>query len=101
MNPSTVMKISSKVDVAKITYTVGGVMLLIIMFLYIKKKIQESKEEDKNKEYLKQIHINFGYDIEPVSELLFTDISELYAGDKLLHNHRFTTEQGYLWHSTL
>ena len=23
------------------------------------------------REYLKQIHINFGYDIEPVSELLF------------------------------
>ena len=43
MNPNTVMKISSKVDVAKITYTVGGVMLLIIMFLYIKKKIKESR----------------------------------------------------------
>ena len=39
------------------------------------------------KEYLKQIPINFGYDIEPVSELLFTDISELYAGDKLLHKN--------------
>ncbi len=33
------------------------------------------------REYLKQIHMNFNYDIEPVSELLFADISTLFAGE--------------------
>lgn len=47
------------------------------------------------KEYLKQIHLNFQYDIEPVSELLFSDISELYAGDKLLNkNITFNVRRG-------
>ncbi|MBQ5689343.1 MAG: hypothetical protein IIV21_05190 [Bacteroidales bacterium] len=89
MNPSTVMKISSKVDVAKITYTVGGVMLLIIMFLYIKKKIKESKEEDKNKEYLKQIDASIN-----TSNLSFSNVDYQTMADSL-YSYLSDTRAGY------
>lgn len=89
MNPTTVMKIASKVDVTKIAYTVGGMMLLIIMFLYIKKKIKESKEEDKNNEYLKQIKASIND-----SNLSFSDV-EYQTMANSLHSYLSDTRAGY------
>lgn len=89
MNPSTVMKIASKVDVAKIAYTAGGVMLLIIMFLYIKKKLQESREEDKNNEYLRQIDASIND-----SDLRFSDVEYQTMADSL-YSYLSDTRAGY------
>ena len=89
MNPSTVMKIASKVDVAKIAYTAGGVMLLIIMFLYIKKKLQESREEDKNNEYLRQIDASIND-----SDLRFSDVDYMTMSDSL-YSYLSDTRAGY------
>ena len=89
MNPSTVMKIASKVDVAKIAYTAGGVMLLIIMFLYIKKKLQESREEDKNNEYLRQIDASIND-----SDLRFSNVEYQTMADSL-YSYLSDTRAGY------
>lgn len=36
------------------------------------------------REYLKQIHLKFEYDIEPVSELMFAEIDKLFAGSNII-----------------
>lgn len=54
MNPKY-LELLSKVDVKKTAMYVGGVLLLIVLYIYVRKKIKEYKADKKNEEYQKAV----------------------------------------------
>lgn len=55
MNPLLLTEVLKNVNVKKTAMYVGGALLLIIMALYVRKKIDEAREAKKRREYEKSI----------------------------------------------
>ncbi|MBR5782016.1 MAG: hypothetical protein IKY27_08580 [Bacteroidales bacterium] len=84
-----IIKLASQVDLKKTAFTVGGLLLLIIMVLYIRKKIKESKEESKNEKYLNAVN-----DSIDSSSLTFSSVEYQTMADSL-YAYLSDTRAGY------
>ncbi|MEE1288473.1 MAG: hypothetical protein UHK44_07735 [Bacteroidaceae bacterium] len=89
MNTKDIMKLANKVDLTKTAFAVGGLLLLVIMFLWVKKKIGEAKEKSKNDEYLKKINASIDG-----SSLRFSDVEYMTMSDSL-YSYLSDTRAGY------
>lgn len=54
MNPKY-LEILNKVDVKKTAMYVGGALLLIVLYIYVRKKIMEYKADKKDEEYQRSV----------------------------------------------
>ena len=89
MNTKDIMKLANKVDLTKTAFAVGGLLLLVIMFLWVKKKIGEAKAESQNAEYLKKMNASIDR-----SDLRFKDVEYQTMADSLF-SYLSDTRAGY------
>ena len=52
MNTKEIMKLANKVDLTKTAFAVGGLLLLVIMFLFVRKKIKDIQSEKASEKVL-------------------------------------------------
>ena len=84
-----IIKQIGKVDLTKAALTVGGLLVIIIMVIYIRKKIGEFRTEKENDEYLKQIDASING-----SGLSFSDVEYRTMADSLF-SYLSDTRAGY------
>lgn len=83
------IKLAGKLDITKMAYTIGGILLIIIMVIYIRKKISEAKTEKKNAEYLNDIAASIN-----ASNLTYTSVEYQTMADSL-YSYLSDTRAGY------
>lgn len=84
MNPMLVAKVIEKVDVKKTAMYIGGALLLVILFLYVRKKIREAKEDRRDDEYLQLVQNSVtatDLNYSDAEYLAMADALEQYFGD--------------------
>lgn len=84
-----IIKLAGKVNVTKTAYTIGGILLIVIMVIYVRKKISEAKTEKKNAEYLKDIDSTIN-----VFNLTYTAVEYQTMADSL-YSYLSDTRAGY------